>query len=74
MLRSGTADLIATVARIEEKVDGHTLILGDVQANVRATNGRVTKLERGWWYARGFAAAVTLALGALGATGHLHLH
>jgi len=38
------------------------------------TNGRVTRLERAWSYARGFAAAVALAVGALGATGHLHIH
>lgn len=68
------ADLGAALARIEERLDSHTTMLGDIQANAKATNGRVTKLERAWWYARGAAATVMAGVGILAATGHLHLH
>jgi hypothetical protein len=68
------ADLGAAIARIEERQGAHTQILADIQTNAKATNGRVTKLERAWWYARGFAGAVTIAITVLGATGHLHIH
>jgi hypothetical protein len=68
------ADLVAALARIEQELIGHREILVDVQKNAKATNGRVTKLERAWWYARGFAGAIALAVTVLGATGHLHIH
>jgi hypothetical protein len=68
------ADLGAALARIEERLDSHTTVLADIQTNAKATNGRVTKLERAWWYARGAIATITTAVGILAATGHLHIH
>lgn len=68
------AELGAAIARIEQQLANHTDILVDVQRNAKATNGRVTKLERAWWYARGVIATVTASVGILAATGHLHLH
>lgn len=70
----GSRSITASLARFEERLESHTTMLEDIQTNAKATNGRVNKLERGWWYARGFVAAVMLAGGALGFTGHLHIH
>ncbi len=59
---------------IAERLDSHTTLLEDIQTHVKATNGRVTKLERAWSYAKGAAAAFVLIAGYLGSTGHLHFH
>jgi hypothetical protein len=36
-----------------------------IQASVDKTNGRVTKLEEGQWYQRGFVSAISLGVSAL---------